>query len=264
MGNYERVAQRFVLPIYIKAMQTNDSIEFISTATLIEFNSRKFMIIPAHAVNSSVELIKNLGVINGNGEFNYLINHATKHKMYNEFDVIIFEIYIDRYYFNLNSVSNELPKLAELCWIGFPKKEATSFHKTKQEPSKIKDSFVDRDNINLIFKNASFRLIKTMTDINDDGTHIFGKYTNRNVFFKKAGFKQNGGSLSGMSGGAMFFCQTNKLTGNETLDELTSQKDSFYQFAGIGLLFSDKKEIIQGLSQNKLKELLIDEYWIND
>ena len=56
MGDYERIAQRFIIPMYLK--DYDDSIQPSSSATMIKYFNSYFLIFAAHAVAYKEENLK--------------------------------------------------------------------------------------------------------------------------------------------------------------------------------------------------------------
>ncbi|WP_107976660.1 hypothetical protein [Neisseria mucosa] len=265
MGNYERIAQRFIIPIYFK--DYDGFISPSSSATMIKYLHRYFLVFAAHAINYEEQKLKKIGCIRNDGEFEYLITeHQDKYFIYEKEDIVIFECSVPgRNYFDLDNAKESIFMNKKLCWIGFPVKNSISLHKSKQNPEKIKNKYIAKDSINIIFKNTSFYLLQAKNINSENDESIIGSYVNRNLSLQVAGFKPDGISLQGMSGGAMFFSPCLPTDPKSSIDWLNKKFDindfeifkyHFYQFAGIGLSYKD--ELIKGISKNNLKRLIED------
>ncbi|WP_049251648.1 hypothetical protein [Neisseria elongata] len=265
MGDYERIAQRFIIPMYLK--DYDDSIQPSSSATMIKYFNSYFLIFAAHAVAYKEENLKKIGCLKNDGEFEYLITkHRNKYSIYEKEDIVIFECHVpDRNYFDLDDPRESIFLNKRLCWIGFPVKDSISLHRSKQKPEKIREKYLTRDSLNTVFRNANFYLLQADDFNSEYDDSIVGSYTNKNLLLKVAGFKPDGISLKGMSGGAMFFSPCFPVSPRSSIERLNKKFDlndfetfkyHFYQFAGIGLEY--KNGLIKGISKNKLKKLIND------
>lgn len=113
-------------------------------------------------------------------------------------------------------------------WIGFPKKKAVqSIHSSKASKENIQGYLSDGVEGFQKWSNANFLLLGVEFESETD-TEVTGKHVSENVEYTHEGFKQQGYSLKGMSGGALFKGPKKIHTKHRFIGDL-------FHFFGIGL-----------------------------
>jgi hypothetical protein len=151
-------------------------------------------------------------------------------------------------YFDLDKDSGSLNVNKILNWIGFPAKKAKGYHKTKSSAEYIKKhiSGSDLDDGIPKLQNAEYLWLKGKVVVNND-IKISASFDNTKVTYQYEGYKENGYSPKGMSGGALFFFKENNS--NSVIDI-----NKMFKFAGIGLEYNGK--LIKGVSRNLMIKIL--------
>ena len=243
VDNLSLIAQRHVFPVYRK--DGRGGYEFSSTVTFLKYDDRYFCVFAAHALCESETELNNIGFLVPTCSFIPFSSIAINFKIDRLNDVVVFETIqpiSNKNYFNLNLQINNNGKYTEyLYWIGFPsKKSVKAFDLSKVKAGAI-EKYIEYDcKGQTKFTNAKFLIIEFEFNFKDN-KKITGTFCNKNVTYQIDGFKQNGYSLQGMSGGAIY--RTSKMA---KLDK--SYNDINYYFEGIGIEFR-KKQII-GVERN--------------
>jgi hypothetical protein len=246
---YDRQAQRFILPLYIK--DDLENYNYSSTATLVQYNGRNYIIFAAHALNNDI-YIDNVYTPYNDGSYRLVKELSIGYEMFEENDIVIIDHFNNKYdgknYFNLNLTSLIGFYEEYFAWTGFPysKVKAKIIHKTKSaETSKQEYFHVDKDKI---YSTALkyFTIESSLISIDDD--YIKGNYNTKKKTLKYAGDVEKTPHPKGMSGGAMYFFTKTK--------KLEKELDNTFRFAGIGIEYDEKNNQILGVSNNKIIELL--------
>lgn len=226
---YYRQAQRFIYPLYKK--NGLGGFSFSSTVTFVTYKKRFFCIFAAHALDDNECTMEEIGMLATDGVFVPLSESCKSHKIYKNYDIVIctsetpFE---PRYYFDLEPYDSKTNFNKRVFgWIGFPQKKAQkTIHQSKASPEKIARHLSVSDDGRPIWGHAKFLIIWVKIDTKSD-QQITGRFENKNVDYEYEGFKSQGHSPRGMSGGALFHP-------SEKLCAEPRHKDMFL-FAGIGL-----------------------------
>lgn len=237
---FERQAQRFILPLYVK--NELDGHEYSSTGTFVKYNERYYILMAAHALDGDIDL-NDIYFFSTEGEFCQLIIFKSEpgYEVYEKQDLIVMDISSQspikgKNYFSLNE--NELIGFdqEQFSWIGFPscKCKNKKVHKTKS-PETLKQKFVTYENGKCYSKSNPFFII-TSKIIENDRLRILGTYDRKNVELKYQGPVTKGPSPQGMSGGAMYQFAINQ--------ELKSVLDESFRFIGIGIEYNKENNII--------------------
>lgn len=249
--DYERQAQRFVLPLFIKDELGN--YKQSSTGTFVKYNEiHHYVIFAAHALDNGCD-VNDVYFMTPDGTFIQLVENAFGYKIFGEDDIVLVDFlnvsFSHKNYFNLN-VINECSVPDFFCWTGFPlsQSKAKEVHHTKK-PESLKKSMVHKDESGHYFTKIKY-LTVISPRISFDEKYLIGKYAERNVSFKYKGNVVNPPSLGGMSGGAMYFTNAEY--------ELKDNLDDTFIFAAIGIELKRDNSII-GVSRDRIIEL-IDSY----
>jgi len=251
-NHYDRMAQRFVNPIYYK--DEDESINFSSTMTFIKYENEFFLIFAAHALPNKNNYLENMGMLTTDGNFMSLSEITKGSEIYKEYDIVVCHT-IDaiplKNYFDLNHINLLINfNTYFFNWVGFPIKKAKKlYHKTKSSPEHLKESLSILDDGVHKWDNARFLILaakfKSTNELN-----VEGEFENTNVNYKHEGFKEQGYGLKGMSGGAFYLESKIKETTTQNINDL-------YEFIGIGLEYR-KNILVKGASRNIIIEILND------
>lgn len=243
---YEIQAQRHIYPLYMK--DGVGGYQFSSTLTFITFRNMLFLVFAAHAIPPGVESIDEIGVLTTKGEFMSLSEVAVNFKIDRAKDlvaVLTTGAFEQKNYFDLDNDDSSSEFLEDFNWIGFPQKKAVKdIHRTKASSEKVQQYVQNGTDGQKKWTNAEFLLIGVKY-INESNGVITGEYINKDVTYKHDGFKQQGYSLKGMSGGALF--RMSKIT--------TAKELRLYYLAGIGLEYKQNR-LVKGASKASVKEFL--------
>lgn len=247
-NEYERQAQRFVIPLYVKDELGN--YEFSSTGTLAKYNGSYYILLAAHALGANLSL-EQFYIFQTDGEFFKLTDLASTYKVHTDDDLVIVDCFnqiLDgKNYFNLNE--NKLIGFEKkyFAWTGFPLSMCKSkkIHRSKSS-SGLKEQFVHEDEEQVYFKSAKYFTIESKIKGNN-ALNITGSYDRKNVELKYKGKVSTGPSPQGMSGGAMYqFAKGKKL--KESLDDT-------FRFVGIGIEHKKDNQIV-GVSKARVLSLI--------
>lgn len=247
-NEFERQAQRFVIPLYIQ--DELGGYRFSSTATLARYNGRYYILMAAHALDGGASL-EQFYFFQTDGQFFQLTEIASSHAVYKQDDLIVigcFNVALDgKNYFNLNEDKLIGFEKNHFSWTGFP----SSMCKTKKVHSSkssegLKQQFVTEEGGQIYFKSAKYFTIDSKFK-GRNALNITGVYDRKNAELKYKGSVTTGPSPEGMSGGAMYqFAKGKKL--KDSLD------DSF-RFIGIGVEYKKDNRII-GISKPRVISLI--------
>ncbi|MGG7596756.1 hypothetical protein ACQ4OD_06930 [Pseudomonas sp. WC1] len=246
--NYDRNAQRHVIPIYIKDSLGN--YEFSSTGTLAKYNQHHYILFAAHALSGSVS-IDRLYTLMTNGSFYKLCESAIGHKIFEQEDIAIIDhfnvAFEGKNYFNLNLSSLNGFDKNKFAWIGFPasKSKSKKIHKSKSSESLASQYIVDGGD-GLYFTSGKYFSICSKI-ITNNNAEITGKYVRENSSLKYAGPVSMAPHPAGMSGGAMYFFAKDQ--------KMKSTIDDTFRFAGIGIEYRKDNKIV-GVPRVKIIDLL--------
>lgn len=245
---YELNAQRHIYPLYIT--DNRGGYEFSSTMTFVKSKGNNFCIFAAHAIHPKTDGIEQIGVFTTDGKFMPISTVSINHKVCRKRDLVAcltsgpFE---SKHYFDLDSIESSTEFMKDFGWIGFPKKKAVEkIHHTKATKEKIQGYLTEGDDGLKKWTNANFLLLGVKLE-SESETEITGVYINKNTKYTHEGFKSNGYSLKGMSGGALF-------RGPKKLNNPQSLSDIF-QFAGIGLEYQNNR-LVKGASRRAVETLI--------
>lgn len=255
-NDFERQAQRFVIPLYLR--DELDNYHYSSTGTYIKYNSGFYLICAAHAV-SDKENLKDLNWLSPSGEMVGVLSQSLYFKVFREDDIIVIDYFNQssegKNYFNLNyQVSlNEFKNycLDSFYWIGFP----NSWNKLKtvsntKSSNTLKEANFHVDDSGTYMKSIKYLMFPAMYIKPNSSNEVKGVIQTKNLQFKYRSNKSDAPSLRGMSGGAFF---TTVLTTTEG-HKFESIEKSFL-FLGIGVERS-KDNIVKGVSKKRLIEIL--------
>lgn len=258
-NDFERQAQRFIIPLYLKDELNN--YHYSSTGTCVEYNAGFYLICAAHAV-SDKENLKDLHWLSPSGEMVGVLSQSLYYKVFREDDIIVIDYFNRSYegknYFNLNHQVNpfELKNyfIEGFYWIGFPssRNKIKTISRTKSSNT-LRESNVHVDDSGTYMKNINylmFRAIRVETSSSDE---VKGRIQTKNLQFKYKPNKSDAPSLRGMSGGA-FFTTVRTTTDHHEFESI----EKSFLFLGIGVEHS-KENIVKGVSKKRLIEIL-DEY----
>lgn len=248
-NEYYRQAQRFVYPLYKKDGMGGFS--FSSTATFATYKGRFFCIFAAHALTADEETVENIGMLTTDGNFVPLSVSCKAYKIYRDHDIVIcisdtpFE---PRNHFNLAPRESATEFNTEgFGWIGFPQKKAVqTIHKSKASPDKIINHLSVASDGRPVWSNAKFLMIGAMLESKSESV-IIGRFENVGVNYEYEGFKQQGYSPRGMSGGALFYGPKKFHSTPQSLEDL-------FLFAGIGLEYD--RISIKGVPKERIISLI--------
>jgi hypothetical protein len=246
--NYDRQAQRFVIPLYIRDELSN--FNYSSTATLAKYNTHFYIIFAAHAISKNIK-IDDFYFFAADGKFYGLAEMSIGHKVFEADDIVIVDCFnrvLDgKNYFNLNEASLLGFERNHFAWIGFPssKCKAVKVHNSKTSES-LRSEYIHADKEKLYYKSASYLIIESKI-VSNNKLRITGIYNRKKANLKYKGAVSMAPHPEGMSGGAMyFFSEDRKL--KETLDNT-------FRFTGIGIEYTRDNRIV-GVSRTRIIELL--------
>lgn len=219
--------------------------------TFVKFRNEHFCVFAAHALPLTEVGLENIGMLATNGEFMPLSSVEKSHKICRKRDLVVCHT-IGRFeyknYFDLDLINSSTEFFENFSWIGFPAKKAEkNIHNTKASSEKIQEYI--SDGVDGLQKStiAQFLLIGVeLISITKD--EVAGLYINKNVTYQHEGQKQQGYSLEGMSGGALFRAP-------KKINSTSSCLNDMFQFIGIGLEYQ-KEKIVKGASKNSVQELI--------
>ncbi|MBS7418655.1 hypothetical protein [Pseudomonas syringae] len=246
--DYDRNAQRHVVPLYVKDNLGN--YEFSSTATLAKYNGHHYFLFAAHALSEGVS-IDQVYTFMTDGSFYQLTKNAIGYKVFEKEDIAIVDsfnvAFEGKNYFNLNLSGLSGFNKNHFAWIGFPasKSKSKKVHNTKSKES-LAQQYVEAGDDGSYFKNAKYFSICSRL-ISNNNAEITGKYVRQNTSLKYAGAVSTAPHPAGMSGGAMYFFSKNQ--------KLKESIDDTFRFAGIGIEYRKDNTII-GVPKVKIIELL--------
>ncbi|EKE83436.1 hypothetical protein [Idiomarina xiamenensis] len=250
VSSYELQAQRHIYPLYMA--DGRGGYEFSSTMTFLRRRNESFCVFAAHALDPRSDDIDKIGVFSTDGEFKAISEYSIAHKICRKRDLVAcrtsapFEY---KNYFDLDAVKSSSEWVeGGFGWIGFPKKKAVEkIHCTKSNKEQLQKYLVDGEQGSKKWTNAEFLLLGAEMQSETDQI-ITGVFENKDVNYTHAGFKSNGYSLRGMSGGALFRGPNKINTDPPCLND-------YFDFIGIGLEY-DNREVVRGASRAAVKELL--------
>ncbi|MBH3399788.1 hypothetical protein I5S60_09395 [Pseudomonas fluorescens] len=246
--DYDRNAQRHVIPLYIKDDLGN--YVFSSTGTLAKYNGHHYVLFAAHALAGGVSMDR-LYTFMADGAFYRVCENAIGYQVFEQEDIAIIDCFNEAFdgknYFNLNLSSLSGFDKNHFAWIGFPasKSKSKQIHNSKSQESLVKQYIEDGED-GRYFKNAKYFSICSRI-ITNNNLEITGKYVRQNTNLKYGGPVSMAPHPAGMSGGAMYFFAKNQ--------KLKSSIDDTFRFAGIGIEYRKDNKIV-GVPKVKLIELL--------
>ena len=246
--DYDRHAQRHVIPLYIKDSLGN--YEFSSTGTLAKHDGHHYILFAAHALNGSTS-IDNIYLFMTDGSFYNICENAIGHQIFEQEDIVIVDHFNTAFegknYFNLNLSSLIGFDKKHFAWIGFPVSQSKSkkIHNSKS-PESLVQQYVEDGESGRYFKNAKYYSIRSRI-VTNNNAEITGKYIRKNANLKYAGPVSTAPHPAGMSGGAMYFFAKEQ--------KLKASIDDTFRFAGIGIKYRKDNTII-GVPKLKIMELL--------
>lgn len=246
--DYDRHAQRHVIPLYIKDNLGN--YEFSSTGTLAKFNGHHYILFAAHALSGGISTDQ-VYTFTTNGSFFQISQIAIGHQVFEGEDIVVIDMFNNAFegknYFNLNLSSLTGFDKNHFAWIGFPasKSKSKKVHGSKSQESLTRE-FIEIGENGSYFKNAKYYSICSRL-ISNNNMEITGKYVRQNSTLKYAGTVSTAPHPAGMSGGAMYFFAKNQ--------KLKNCIDDTFRFAGIGIEYRKDNRII-GVPKVKIIELL--------
>lgn len=248
-------ASKYTFPLHQK--DGREGYAFSSTMTFVAFSGCFFGLFAAHALDRDDDNLEKIGIIGSNGEFIALSKIAASIKVCRDRDLVVFRsdaIFGDGpVFFNLDIEAPEEELFPVFAWIGYPEKRSVpQIHNSKACPVDIRKEFMEMQDSGTIKAKHVKSLFIGVEQLPADDNEICGMFDNTNVDYVKEGYKSQGYSLKGMSGGALF----------KLLTPLNLPNCQFY-FVGIGLEHSSRNKIVKGASResvkNLIKELLVSE-----
>jgi hypothetical protein len=190
-NNFERMAQRFVYPIFIGRL---NNLQFSSTMTFMEYKGMYFCVFAAHALPNKDCRIESLGFLNTDGTFATFSESIKGYKVFKDYDIVVcntlkpFEL---KNYFNIDDISSLLGFEKKIInWIGFSKKKAkNTYHKTQSTEEHIKKDLSVLDDGVLKWENAEYLIVQAKKETDND-INISGKFDNKKVTYKHEGYKK--------------------------------------------------------------------------
>lgn len=246
--SYDRQAQRYVIPLYIKDELGN--YHYSSTGTLVKYNAHHYIIFAAHALAGNIGF-ENVYNFDKEGEFYKTQKYAIGHQIFKDDDIVIVDYFnqaLDgKNYFDLNKNSLLGFEKKVFAWTGFPSSKAKSkkVHKTKSQEV-LKSQYVYTEGNEDYFSNVRYFTIISKLKSNNK-IQITGEYDRKNTSLKYKGEVSMAPHPQGMSGGAMYFFAKRQ--------ELKESLDETFRFAGIGIEYK-KNNIIVGVPKDKIIELI--------
>jgi hypothetical protein len=246
--DYDRAAQRFVIPLYRKDDLGN--FEFSSTGTLVKYNGHHYVLMAAHALSNG-DSLDQFHSLSTTGELTKITEYSLGYKAFNTEDIIILDCFnqyfVGKNYFNLNITDLRGFDRRQFSWTGYPSSQSSTkkIHNS-QSKTALQEKFVINTESGTYFANARYFTI-TSKVLGNHKTEISGNYNRKRVQLKYRGPMELGPHPQGMSGGAMYFFSKNQI--------LTGNPDDTFRFAGIGLSYKKDGTII-GASRDKIIELL--------
>ncbi|WP_455488255.1 hypothetical protein [Haemophilus sp.] len=248
------MGQTAILPFYIK--MENEEFIHAGTLTLVEYKGMFWAITAGHGLPESYRdgifiphkdggFYNLLEVDGGVIRYDFKNNKAPDDPKYN--DITIFNFigkFGDKNYYKLDSNLLEEYDKKYFGWSGFPLKKSQNFHRTK-DPKKIMKSSLKKDE----FGKDRFHFMQALTAniklIKIENNLVWGYEDLKDVHYAKDNIKKEQGySLKGMSGGAIFLYRKPDFI---SLQEINNDKDFFYNmflFIGIGIEHRNRKEVI--------------------
>lgn len=245
---YDRNAQRFVIPLYIKNELGN--CELSSTGTLVKYNDHHYIIFAAHALRD-VDF-GNVYTFSADGNFSQICEYAIGHQIFEPEDIVVVDfwhtVFDGKNYFNLNSTHLNGFKEKRFAWIGFPlsKAELKNAHNSKSKDT-LRKQYVHFNEDGIHYSSSAKYFIIDAELMSNDNAEITGKYDRKNINLKYAGQVSTGPHPAGMSGGAIYFFAKNQ--------RLKDSIDDTFSFAGIGIEYRKDNKIV-GVPRTKIIELL--------
>lgn len=246
--SYDRQAQRFVIPLYIKDELENYN--FSSTGTLLKYKGSHFVIFAAHALNTGIDF-ERVFMFFTDGTFHQLKSLAIGHQIFKDDDIVIVDCFNkaleQKNYFNVEKKSLIGFDKHHFAWTGFPISQSTSkrIHKSKESEA-LKKEFVHTDESGNYFKNAKYFTIISKIHTNN-GVEIIGRYNRKNASLKYKGDASTATHPKGMSGGAIYFFSKRQV--------LKDDLDLTFRFAGIGIEYKNDNSIV-GVARDRIIKLL--------
>lgn len=251
--DFDRQAQRFVVPLYTKDELGN--YYYDSTGTLVQRNGIHFVIFAAHALVFNRCTINDIYFLFADGTFVPILQYARGYKVLIDEDIVIVDWFNTRLesknYFNLDKKFSFLGIYRDrFKWIGFPvsKTKTKGIHNSKSKESICSENTTTLESGKYFTKQSYFQILSPLLAFNDK--YIKGIYEAKNVRLKYNQNTTTGPAINGMSGGAMYFFSFHQI--------VYPNLENSFVFAGIGLEHIQKKEIV-GISRFKVINL-IDNY----
>lgn len=249
VNGYELQAQRHIYPLYMA--DGRGGYEFSSTLTFVRFRNEHFCVFAAHALPRSMDKLHQIGVLSTDGEFMALSTVEISHKICRDRDLCVCHTigpFEHKNYFDLDVVESSTEFFENFEWIGFPMKKAVQrIHSTKASSEKIRGYLTDGVEGLQKWTIAEFLLLG-IEQKSVSQTEVTGLHINQNVDYTHEGFKQQGYSLKGMSGGALFRRPKKVITDSPRLSDI-------FQFVGIGLEYKNG-QLVKGASKSAVQKLL--------
>lgn len=248
-NEYYRQAQRYIYPLYKKG--EFGGYIFSSTATFVTHKKQYFCIFAAHALEVNEKTLEKIGFLTTDGSFVSLAEACKSHKIYENHDVVICAAdtpFESRNHFDLDPKPSDSEfNTTAFGWIGFPQKKALkTIHPSKSTPDKIVGHLSIADDGQLMWNHANFLIIGAEIE-EESAQQIVGKFENKDVAYEYEGFKQQGYSPRGMSGGALFH-------GPRKLCPEPKGLEDMFLFAGIGLEYDGS--FIKGVPRDLILSLV--------
>ncbi len=95
---YDRQAQRFVIPLYIK--DNLENYQYSSTGTFVKYNEHYYMIFAAHALENTLDVNK-IHTFSNDGTLYQILEHSIGYKIFQNEDIVIID-----YFNNINAYSS--------------------------------------------------------------------------------------------------------------------------------------------------------------
>lgn len=250
MGDYERIVQRHIMPLWIK--DKDGGYDFSSTSTFIKYYDKPYCIFTEHCLKGGIIAFEEIGTFGDKGAFISISDISSQHYVFEESDIVVCSMIgfaPRKRHFDLNKKydGHEFNKKI-LNWLGFPaKKSKKHYHHTRVKAGRVADDLRPADDGQLIWRNADF-LWPEAEFMQESGDFLEAYHSQKNTTYQIEGTKSQGYSLAGMSGGALFYVP--KPSG----DQETVDGEIIIEFAGMGTDYNHN--VIKGVSINKIMNLI--------
>lgn len=246
---YPQNAQRHIYPLYMA--DGRGGYEFSSTVTFLRLKNQHFCVFAAHALPPNTSDLNQIGMFTTSGEFRPLSKVEISHKICRDRDLVACHTtgpFEHKNYFDLSIDGSSTEFSENFGWIGFPKQKAVQrIHNTRASKEKIQKYLTDGAEGLKKWTQPKYLLLGVELESISE-KEVTGIHINKNVTYAHEGFKPQGYSLKGMSGGALF-------RGPKKIHEDSPRIADLFQFIGIGLEYKNDR-LVKGASRYSVQEML--------